>query len=301
MTCTDVIDFNRFSQNTLTTSQHPYLTDERDASEAEEQNTPDIIGNQPSDERMDGLEEQVKLLRESVVDLVKIIQRSESDIHLLKSQMAAQQSLRAISSQQAGTKSPEPKQLTQLADKIPYKMIGQLFQNLDSKTAPIPVYKLELHEKGYTASGKDKPIKYDQVHCGLYPDFGLEQLKKAGKHPANKQFRDGIPWITETLSAIRDNAKANGSLDRMTGGFFQNRKTKELLCHVVLVIDKVTMEGKLIFNCEAGDTELPFVMSQLKKYQKANRSADFINYFNVKDIRDALGGNDDEGSDCDDE
>ena len=62
----------------------------------------------------------------------------------------------------------------------------------------------------------------------------------------------GAPWITETLSAIRDDAKANGSLDRMTGGFFQNRKTKEILCHVVLVIDKVTMAGKLIFNCEAG-------------------------------------------------
>lgn len=63
------------------------------------------------------------------------------------------------------------------------------------------------------------------------------------------------------------------------------------------------MAGKLIFNCEAGDTELSFVMSQLKKYQKANRSADFINYFNVNDIRRLFDNNleHNEGDDCDDE
>ena len=301
MTQIDVIDFNSFSHGASATNHNAQSADEHSELGEDALTMPTGSVNQLSVVRIADLEAEVGLLREAMMDMIAIINKSAVEIDLLQRQITTQQTAMPGTSQQTSAKSAQPKSLKQLSDKTPYKMVGQLFQNKNKKTAPVPVYKLELCEKGHTAGGKDKPVKYSEVHCGLHPDFGLAELKKATKHQANKPFSSVIPWISQTLSALRDQAKENDALDRTAAGFFQNRKTKEILCHVVVLIDTVTMEGKLIFNSEGEGAELPFVMSRLTEYQKASRSADYINYFNVKDIRAVLGSDESEGDDCDDE
>ena len=241
-------------------------------------------------ERLKSLEEEVCEIRECVLDLITIIRGYEKTVEANTEELTALRNAHMCASS-AGRGKPEPTSaLIQLDQRIPYKMIGQFFSNEDKKTASIPVYKLELYERGQSVSGKDKRVKYQDVHCGLYNDFGLAELKKLAKLPINKPHSSDVRWMEERIDVLNNEAAAGFAPGAFVGGFFKRHKTQEIFCNVVFIIDLEDMTGTIFLGRPTGEVSINFTMVKLKNYEKANRSAEYINYFNVKDIRGALGG-----------